>query len=109
MPIDYKCIGTNKDGSNCSVSAKRGLYCKRHEPKKTLLVLKQNKDGSLSKRNKTVIKRINYFMRRRRRFDVSFDGVEYGVHHSGQMYAKEKKNQGGQRYRHIGDLLKEGK
>ena len=48
-------------------------------------------------------------MRRRRRFDVSFDGVEYGVHHSGQMYAKEKKNQGGQRYRHIGDLLKEGK
>ena len=48
-------------------------------------------------------------MRRRRRFDVSFDGVEYGVHHSGQMYAKAKKNQGGQRYRHIGELLREGR
>lgn len=104
MSVNFRCIGKNKNGSNCSVSSK-GLYCKRHEPKKTVLVLKQNKDGTISKRNKTVIKRIESFMRRRRRFTLSFDGIDYGVHHSGQLYAQgaSKKRQG---FRHIGEIYR---
>lgn len=106
--MKYHCIGKNKDGSNCTVTATLGFYCKRHEPKYVLITLNQNKDGSLSKRNKTVIKRIQSFMRRRRRFNLMFDDVEYSVHHSGQLYAKQKRNQRQQRYSHIGDILKSG-
>ena len=61
------------------------------------------------KANKIDIKRINSFMRRRKRFLVTYDGKEYSVHHSGQMYAIEKKDQKNQRYNHIGTLLREGR
>ena len=104
----YHCIGKNRDGSPCSYTPKASFYCKKHEPVYPKVALKQNKDGSLSKRNKTVVKRINSFMRRRKRFHLTYDGIEYSVHHSGQMYAVKKRNQKNQRYDHIGTLLREG-
>ena len=105
----YHCIGKNRDESPCGFTATTGFYCKKHQPVHPKIILAQNKDGSLSKRNKLVIKKINSFMRRRKRFLVTYDGTEYSVHHSGQMYAIEKKDQKNQRYNHIGTLLREGR
>ena len=105
----YHCIGKNKDESPCGFTATKGFYCKRHEPTYPKVTLNQNKNGSLSKRNKTVVKRINSLMRRRKRFHLTYDGIEYSVHHSGQMYAVKKKDQKSQKYDHIGTLLREGR
>ena len=107
--MKYRCIGKNKDESPCGFTATKGFYCKKHQPVYPKIILAQNKDGSLSKRNKLVIKKINSYMRRRKRFLIIYDGIEYSVHHSGQMYAVEKKDQKNQKYDHIGTLLREGR
>lgn len=105
--MKYHCIGKNKNGSNCTVTATLGFYCKRHEPVYPKLVIKQNKDGSISKRNKTVVKRIQSLMRRRKRFVLTCKAVDYSVHHSGQLYVTKKRPQNNQPYSHIKEILKE--
>jgi len=107
--MKYRCIGKNKDESSCGFTATKGFYCKKHQPVYPKVTLAQNKDGSLSKRNKLVIKKINSYMRRRKRFLVAYDGKEYSVHHSGQMYAVKKEDQKNQKYDYIGTLLREGR
>ena len=55
--MKYRCIGKNKDESPCGFTATKGFYCKKHQPVYPKIILAQNKDGSLSKRNKLVIKK----------------------------------------------------
>ena len=103
----YHCIGVNKSGSVCSSNATRGFYCKRHEPVYPKILIKQNKDGSISKRNKTVVKRIKSLMRRRKRFLLTCKAIEYSVHHSGQLYATQKRYQKNQPYNYIEEIIRE--
>ena len=77
----WKCIGINKDGSFCThkTSTRGGVYCKRHEPVLPLITIKQ------LNRVKTLKKRVDSMVRRRKRFNIEIDGSTYLVSHRGVM------------------------
>ena len=96
----WKCIGRNKDDSSCSykTTTRGGLYCKRHEPVLPLISIKQ------LNRVKTLKKRVESMVRRRKRFNLEIDGSTYLVSHRGAMILI--KGKGNTEFHWVSDIFK---